>query len=62
MLAGAADLLAEELPADRSPWAATLVTDLGDGATAIVVRFHHELDAVATAGAGRPPTTPIFRR
>jgi hypothetical protein len=36
VLAVAADMLRTRLPRDRPPWAATLVTDTGPGATALI--------------------------
>lgn len=39
----AADVLVQPLPRDRPPWAATYVTGLGHGRSALVVVFHHVL-------------------
>lgn len=44
----AAGLLMTPLPRDRALWAATLVTDVGVGQAALILRFHHVLaDGVA---------------
>ena len=44
----AASLLMTPLPRDRALWAATLVTDVGVGQAALILRFHHVLaDGVA---------------
>jgi diacylglycerol O-acyltransferase / wax synthase len=48
VLAGAVERLTTRLPRDRPLWAATLLTGLGDGRSALVFVFHHVLaDGIA---------------
>jgi len=66
----AAGLLMTPLPRDRALWAAALVTDVGAGQAALILRFHHVLaDGVAglailaglADGVGEPQDSPFPR-
>ena len=71
VLAVAADLLTHPLPPDRPLWAATLVTALTDGSSALVLRFHHVMAdgmgglavlAGLVDGSPAPPEDDAFPR
>lgn len=71
LLALAAELMTERLPRDRPLWAATLVSGLAGGRSALVVVFHHVLaDGIGglavlarlVDGAPEPPAVAFPRR
>ena len=64
LLACATEILGGRLPLDRPPWAATIVTGLADGSSALIVVFNHVLAdgigglaVLASLVDGMPPPT-----